>query len=98
MGKQRLKPIEVIMVKRLLSEGNSTHQSIADQFKCSRELITKIKKSMTDPHHPNSRWNDITEDIMDKMVEYLDIPQSFVKTILSMTDEDAGKLIKSICK
>ena len=97
MPKQKLKPIEVIMVKRLLNEKH-THQSIADRFNCSRELITKIKKSMTDPYHPNSRWNDVTEEIMNKMVEYLDIPHSFVSIILNLSDEDAGKLIKSICR
>ena len=41
--KRKLKPEQVIEIKRLLAEGNLTHKEIANQFSVARSTITEIK-------------------------------------------------------
>lgn len=41
--KRKLKPEQVINIKRLLAEGNLTHKEIANQFNVARRTITEIK-------------------------------------------------------
>ena len=41
--KRKLKPEQVIEIKRLLAEGNLTHKEIATKFNVARSTITEIK-------------------------------------------------------
>ena len=41
--KRKLKPEQVIEIKRLLAEGNLTHKEIATKFSVARSTITEIK-------------------------------------------------------
>ncbi len=59
MGRQKLTIAQVKRIKRLLMEGDYTHQEIGKKFKVSRETISKIHIGMIDPMNKNGRWGDI---------------------------------------
>jgi DNA-binding XRE family transcriptional regulator len=59
MGRQKLTIAQVKRIKRLLMEGDYTHQEIGKKFKVSRETISKIHIGMIDPMNKNARWGDI---------------------------------------
>ena len=96
MGKQKLTKEQVFDIKKRLTN-KERHQSIASDYGVTREAITKIKKSMTNPYHPDARWSEVPV-ISTDIVELVHIPHSLVETILTLNDKGAGQLIKSICK
>ncbi len=59
MGRQKLTIPQVKKIKRLLMEGDYTHEAIAKKFKVSRPAISKIHIGMIDPMDKNGRWGDI---------------------------------------
>lgn len=59
MGRQKLSETKVRRIKAHLSAGVLTHQEIAEMYKVSRSLITKINLGMKNVEDKNGRWNDI---------------------------------------
>lgn len=93
----KLSKEKVVIIKQLLRKGEFTHQQLASQFSVSRQTITKINKSLRDPYHKNSRWGYIDE--LDPCI----ISETYISLELrdlfrSLNNEQAGRLIKSICK
>ena len=98
MTKQKLTTVDVLLIKKELRDTKHTHQKIADKYGVSREAITKIKKSMTSPNHPDARWNDLVGVEFEDTMPDIKMPEHMLKTFVTLEDEKAGMLIKSICK
>ncbi len=98
MGKQKLTELDILHIRRKLNQ-KLTHQEIANQYGVKRETITKIKKAMTHPNHPNSRWSreikrsDITIDVSTTM----NITPELVDYIITSKNiDDIQSLFKTI--
>ena len=59
MKKRKLTDKEAFMVKVLLWGDKHTHQEIANLFKITRSVITKINLGMKNPKDKNGRYTEI---------------------------------------
>jgi hypothetical protein len=98
MAKQKLTAVDVLLIKKELRETNNTHQTIANKYGVSREAITKIKKSITTPHHPDARWNDLVGVEFEDTLPDVIMSEYMMKMFIVLDDDKAGALIKSICR
>lgn len=90
MPNVKLSPEKVVVIKQLLKKGLYTHLDLANKFGVSRQQITRINVGINNPNAKTARWGHIDENDMSK------INSSLKQIINLLSDDEAGKLIKSI--